>query len=817
MTAGTETRYPLMYRRLMAHLRTPLFRNGYALTLSSLGSSLIGMLYWVIAAHKYPPGIVGINSAVISAMMFVAGVAELNLMSALIRFIPTLGRSTKRFVLVCYLAALSVSVIISYIFLVQLPAWSPALQFLGTDTKLAGWFIVSTAAWCIFVLQDSVLTGLRQATWVPVENIVYSLVKIVLMIVFAEMIPALGIFASWSIALIVSIVPTNFYIFFKMIPAHESMELKQEVVEPRQIIRFAAADYVGALAWLVSINLMPVIVTTVAGGAANAYFFLSWTIAYALYLVPNSMGSSLVVETAADPQSLGRTSRRVFINVLQMIVPAAAIAAVGAPIILRVFGRSYSTEASTLLRLLALSAIPFTINAVFVSVARTQRRVRAVAATLAPLSMTALILGYLLLRAVGIVGIGISWIVAQTIVAFIVYFTQLLPLWRADNIVTESSLLPAHHRDKLNLLHILYRVMRQTGLFAIARNFLAFFISQRTIYWTSHFLEDLAQNYSLEMDSTRLDMLGVRKLASTTTGKTVAFLAQPSEPPSLVLKISGNQPTAESLISHWSNLEVLSTLQCLGEWRDLLPVVISKGVHAEQLYIIERTLPGVCASEVIRNDDSRRAVVNRAITAIGYLHRQTALLKAIDDETWQKTIGRPLATMQDLFSSSKADILKQQTISRLGEELYNDMIGKHLLTSWTHGDFAPTNVLIDPESHSITGIVDWELARQDGFPQLDRMHWIISTRMAVQEKEMGMVICDLLSMQNWTPEELYIINPTSTGMSGDRISLRSWLLLAWLQHIFANLTKSDHFTARHPIWAVANILPVLQYLDNGRN
>jgi O-antigen/teichoic acid export membrane protein len=84
--------------QLITHLRTPLYRNGYALVLSSATTSVLGVAYWIVAARTYTPAAVGLNAAAISAMMFLAGVSQLNLMSALLRFIPGAGRATGQFV-----------------------------------------------------------------------------------------------------------------------------------------------------------------------------------------------------------------------------------------------------------------------------------------------------------------------------------------------------------------------------------------------------------------------------------------------------------------------------------------------------------------------------------------------------------------------------------------------------------------------------------------------------------------------------------------------------------------------------------------------
>jgi hypothetical protein len=47
--------------------------------------------------------------------------------------------------------------------------WVPSLTAIGSSPSLLFWFCVATIAWCIFVLEDSVITGLRRTIWVPVS------------------------------------------------------------------------------------------------------------------------------------------------------------------------------------------------------------------------------------------------------------------------------------------------------------------------------------------------------------------------------------------------------------------------------------------------------------------------------------------------------------------------------------------------------------------------------------------------------------------------------------------------------------------------
>ena len=155
----------------------------------------------------------------------------------------------------------------------------------------------------------------------------------------------------------------------------------------------------------------------VAGAEANAYFFISWTIAYALYLIPSGMGMAMIAEASLQPEQLAAHTRRTIVESARLVVPAVAVVVVFASLLLSLMGASYSDEASTLLRLLALSAIPFIFVAAYANAARVEQRMRAVVWTYASLCAIVFALGIPLLESIGIVGLGIAWLVAGCVVA----------------------------------------------------------------------------------------------------------------------------------------------------------------------------------------------------------------------------------------------------------------------------------------------------------------------------------------------------------------------------------------------------------------
>jgi O-antigen/teichoic acid export membrane protein len=417
--------------RVATHLRTPLYGSAYALILSAGTTSVLGMVYWTLAAHLYSAGQLGVNAAAISAMILISYLAQLNLGPALSRFIPMGHGGTRRLVAAAYAGTVVLSLTAAGIFLLGIDFWAPRASEITAFPGLAAWFIVATACWSLFAVQDGVLTGLRQTKWIPLENILFSLAKIALLAILVVAMPGFGIFASWTIPAAIAILPVNLLIFRRLIPAHDAAQpVSNDEPRPGNLLRYLAGDYLGSLFVTGSTALLPLLVLSVQGSAGTAYFYVAWTIAYTLQLLSLNVATALMVEATADQRPnvhLGRAVK--LLATIQL--PAIAALVILAPLILGIFGADYEDRAVNLLRLLALGAVPHAFNALFLGVARARGTIRSVVVVQGTLFVLVIGLSVVLLPTYGIEAIGIAWLVAHTAVALVVGPTQLLPLLQA--------------------------------------------------------------------------------------------------------------------------------------------------------------------------------------------------------------------------------------------------------------------------------------------------------------------------------------------------------------------------------------------------
>jgi O-antigen/teichoic acid export membrane protein len=421
-------------RKVVGHLVDPLFRHAYTLIVNTGLTSALGLVYWVIAGRLYAPEEVGRNAAMISSIMFLGGVAQLNLRPVLSRFVPVAGPASAKLVLMGYASSTAVAVGGAALFVASSELWAPTgpLAAIREDAWAALLLVAATAIWTISALQDGVLIGLKSTVLLTVENVGFSIGKIVVVVALATLASTVdfAIALSWAAPMLVAIVAVNAVIFGRLIPRHVRRNpTRDPSVSPRSLIGFAAGDYLGSLFALTYISLLPVIVISQAGPVAAAHFYIVWVIVSSLQVLPAFMVISLVVDTAGDPSTFRRQGRRMLIGMARLVVPICLAIVIVAPLLLAAFGPTYG-DATLLLRLLVLSVIPYGINMLYIG--RARLRVTAPRIVLVQAAVAIIVLGLtlLLIPIMGIDGVGVACLVGQGSVALVLLATALRPLLR---------------------------------------------------------------------------------------------------------------------------------------------------------------------------------------------------------------------------------------------------------------------------------------------------------------------------------------------------------------------------------------------------
>ena len=401
-----------------AIFRDPLTRNGYALVASAAFTSILGFVFWILGARLYTKEQLGLGAALISMLFTLGGLAQLNLGNILNRYLPTAGQHTTKLILISYAIASAMALLISTAFVLAAKYIAPSLGFLSDNIWTSSLFVVSAVCWTIFSLQDSVLSGLRQSTWVPVENLLYSISKIVLLLLPSGFI-ILGstIFTAWTVPLFLLVAGTNLVIFFRLTPRVSSDDGGTTALSLQTLIQFFGWDYVGTTATTLSYGAAKLIVLNVAGPAALAVYHLAWTVSYSLYLATSSMSASLTAEGAVGRDRVRALASDTIVHTVFMLFIGVTILFLCAPLIMSMFGPLYLDTSVELLRILVLSSLPGALVTIYLAVARLQGHLSMVA--FVQLAVLALVvgLGAPLTYFLGAPGMAYSWLAANSGVA----------------------------------------------------------------------------------------------------------------------------------------------------------------------------------------------------------------------------------------------------------------------------------------------------------------------------------------------------------------------------------------------------------------
>jgi O-antigen/teichoic acid export membrane protein len=428
MIALPERRRDRLRSRVASQLQIPLVRNAYSLVASTMANSALGVVFWIVAARILSPGTVGTDASLIAAMTFVSVLAQLNLGNGFNRFVPTAGRTTRRLVRTGYATSVGLTLLASLVFLLGNNIWASKLSFVGSHPIEAVWFVVATMIWTVFVLEDAVLIGLGEAQWVLVENVIFGILKVIALVIITLKVARFGIFLAWTLPLILLVIPVNVFLFRRAIPARAEHE-PLEHIDARVIGRFVGPDFAATLVRSATTSLTPILVLSIAGARSSAYVFNALNIAYSLFLLTLGVGASLITEASRAPERIVEYTRKALRHSLAIVVPIALAMIVSAHVVLSLFGEVYAEHSTTLLRLFALSAIPDVVIASYVSVARVQRRMKAVVFTIAATSIGVLVLSVVLLKTMGINGVGFAWLIAQSAAAVVLLATSFRWLW----------------------------------------------------------------------------------------------------------------------------------------------------------------------------------------------------------------------------------------------------------------------------------------------------------------------------------------------------------------------------------------------------
>ena len=431
LTQGVKVATSRSYRRQVFH--NPFYANSFYLMMSTAVASGLSIIFWLVVARFCRPEEVGLGSALVAAATLLSFVGTLGLPYGIVRFVHVSNHGASALIDSSFTLSALAAAVAAAIFLIGLPLWSPALTFVLENPAFMSAFVIFVVGFTILALVQGVFIAFRRARFVFITGSIHCSLRIIFVIPLFILFKPFAIFSSWGIGIMVVLIIGLLFLLPRVLPRYRPMpSLKRGVTN--EMLHFSFANYVADALWNAPIYLLPIIVLNLLGSQYNAYFYISWAMATLLFAIPMAISTSLFAEGSYREDSLAGNVRKSLKLTLMLLLPAVAVTLLVGDKLLLLFGREYAEYGAKLLWLLAVSALPLSVNFIYLGIARVTKRRRDIILIVAALAIGTLAPSYLLLPHLGIIGAGVSWLASHSLVAL-----TLLPKFR-DRLREEAAI-----------------------------------------------------------------------------------------------------------------------------------------------------------------------------------------------------------------------------------------------------------------------------------------------------------------------------------------------------------------------------------------
>lgn len=395
-----------------------LYRNAVYLMVTAVITAILGLVFWVIVARFYSVTDVGLGSAVLSVAGLLSWVGTLGLGYGIIRYLPSFkdkaGLLNSSFTLAGLAAGL-----VTLIFLAGIPFWSPELMFVRQNLAFFVSFIVFVSASALCMIVVHVFVAFRRASFTSTYAIVASLVKIALAVGFAWTFRAFGIFASWGIAAVVSLAVCLLILLPRLLPRYLPTPSTWRHFD-KELLGYSFVNYLSETFWTLPTWILPLLLLSLLGAEANAYFFVAWTISHLVLATLCASATSLFAEGSHIEEKLGSYLRKSLKFMILLFFPTMVVLIALGDKLLLLFGGEYSAEGKELLWILAVAMLPASLNFLYLSVVRVEKKLKDIILVAVSVALGTLILSYILVPHLGIFGAGVGWLTTHILIAIVI-------------------------------------------------------------------------------------------------------------------------------------------------------------------------------------------------------------------------------------------------------------------------------------------------------------------------------------------------------------------------------------------------------------
>ena len=383
-----------------------------------VAQAVTGSLFWLVAARTFDSGVVGRATALFVSLQFVNYATAMGLQELLARYHGIDREEYRALTTTAVIVTISTSLAGSALYLSLVSSQAIDLLVARGWAMAAVTFFALSAGSAIALLVDVLWMAERRWRLVFVRLVVVGFLRIPLLALpFVDDEVALlwvlaGPAAASGILGLAALRRGRRVLSWRIAPP------------PPGAVRYAVVNYAGHLARWAPQFVLPVIVFINVSSTANANFFLAWTIAAVLIILPVTIGRVLLVEGSRAPRDLRRQTQLAVAAACGIVCAGYLASLLAQPVIVTIYGEDYEA-ASRLLPTLLAGSVPWAITSVLLARAQVRHDHAVVVVVTGAIAVLTIGLALALVPDGGLAGLGRSWLLGNSTAAAVAIVASL--------------------------------------------------------------------------------------------------------------------------------------------------------------------------------------------------------------------------------------------------------------------------------------------------------------------------------------------------------------------------------------------------------
>ncbi|GAA5530960.1 hypothetical protein [Herpetosiphon gulosus] len=348
-----------------------LLQTSFLLVMRMVGTGL-GFFFWMYATRIAVPDAIGYSSALISAAMFMASLAQMGFGYVVLRHLRYQSNPSGLVNLILSIIAVMTLLMVS-IALGTMRSWFPHEQDQANRFVVGGILLILTMSLALSQIVNWIFLTQQRLSFSLLKQGGQACLALGLIILFQPIGGFLTIMLAYTTAACIVTIVSIIIGLPKVIPQYQRT-LSWKYWPQRALMNDALPNYLSDQLQRLPDMLLPLIVVHQAGGRIGAIFFIMWSLGSSISAWASSTADAFLREGTYHPNHLMTLLPRVLMTGFLLTVGLGSILALVSPILLPWYGQAYATMGYPFLLVLLISNVPWVGTTLLITLLRIRER-----------------------------------------------------------------------------------------------------------------------------------------------------------------------------------------------------------------------------------------------------------------------------------------------------------------------------------------------------------------------------------------------------------------------------------------------------------